>query len=61
MGDTRVSDGRGVHRSEQRGVQRAAAPTIEISDADYRSVHLPCEALEESAKHIKKGGRKPGD
>ena len=22
-------------------------PTIEISDADYRSIHLPCDALAE--------------
>lgn len=26
------------------------APMIEISDDDYRSVHLPCEALEETAE-----------
>ena len=34
---------------------------IEVSDADYRTVHLPCDALEERAQPIKKGGRKPGN
>lgn len=28
--------------------QREHAPTIEISDADYRTLHMPCDALEES-------------
>jgi hypothetical protein len=42
-------------------VQRGAPSTIEVSDADYRTVHLPCDALEEDAQQIKKGGRKPGD
>ena len=48
-------------RGVQQGVQRGATPMIEVSDADYRSVHLPCDALEESAQPTKKGGRKPGN
>ncbi|MBK6510425.1 MAG: hypothetical protein IPG06_13875 [Haliea sp.] len=56
---------RGVQRDGQRdvqlGVQRGATPMIEVSDADYRTVHLPCDALEERAQPIKKGGRKPGN
>ena len=28
--------------------QNVLTPTIEISDADYRTLHLPCDALEES-------------
>lgn len=28
--------------------QQEHAPTIEISDADYRTLHMPCDALEES-------------
>ena len=28
--------------------QNVITPTIEISDADYRTLHLPCDALEES-------------
>ena len=41
---------------EQRKLtaQNAIAPAIEISDADYRTLHLPCDALEES------GEDKPG-
>ncbi len=54
-------DQRGVERGAQRGVQRGATPMIEVSDADYRTVHLPCAALEEHTQPIKKGGRKPGD
>ena len=52
---------RGLQRDMQRGVQREATPMIEVSDADYRTVHLPCDALEERAQPIKKGGRKPGN
>jgi len=52
---------RGAERGVERGAQRGATPMVEISDADYRTVHLPCEALEESAEHTKKGGRKQGD
>ena len=48
-------------RDGQRGVQRGATPMIEVSDADYRTVHLPCDALEERAQPVKKGGRKSGD
>jgi hypothetical protein len=63
-GDNHVSDGlgvpRGLQRDVQRDVQRSATPMIEVSDADYRTVHLPCDALEESAQPTKKGGRKPG-
>ena len=46
---------------DQRGLERGATPVIEVSDADYRTVHLPCDALEERAQPIKKGGRKPGN
>lgn len=28
--------------------QNVITPTIEISDADYRTLHMPCDALEES-------------
>ncbi|MCB1688551.1 MAG: hypothetical protein KDI33_08700 [Halioglobus sp.] len=28
--------------------QNEASATIEISDADYRTLHLPCDKLEES-------------
>jgi hypothetical protein len=45
----------------ERDVQHGAPPMIEVSDADYRTVHLPCDALEESAQQIKKGRRKPRD
>ncbi|MCB1704598.1 MAG: hypothetical protein KDI17_07035 [Halioglobus sp.] len=43
-----------AHR--KRDAQRGAAPTIEIevSDADYRTLHMPCDALEEGA------GSEPG-
>ena len=34
--------------------QQNVLPIIEVSDADYRTLHLPCEALEE------KEGDKPG-
>jgi hypothetical protein len=48
-------------RGVQRDVRRGATPMIEVSDADYRTVHLPCDALEERVQPVKKGGRKPGD
>ena len=35
--------------------QKPGSPTIEISDADYRTLHMPCDALEES------GDSKPGN
>lgn len=57
QGDTPVPDGQGM----QRGSQRCATRIVEVSDADYRTVHLPCDALEESATQTTKGGRKPGD
>lgn len=35
--------------------QSSSSPTIEISDADYRTLHMPCDALEDS------GDSKPGN
>jgi hypothetical protein len=67
-GENPVSDGRGLQygapgaqQGVARGLQREATPVIEVSDADYRTVHLPCAALEERAQPIKKGGGKPGN
>ncbi|CAA0104896.1 Uncharacterised protein [Halioglobus japonicus] len=36
------------------GTQEVVPTTIEISDDDYRTVHLPCDTLEES------GNSEPG-
>ena len=46
-----VADGAG---ESNLPAQNVIAPTIEISDADYRTLHLPCDALDES------GDCKPG-
>lgn len=45
--------------SDERKVAGSAPAMTEISDADYRTLHLPCDALEESAQQIEKDGRKP--
>jgi hypothetical protein len=43
--DEAVADGPEQSKS---AAQNVITPTIEISDADYRTLHLPCDALEES-------------
>jgi hypothetical protein len=49
--DSRVPD--------ERTVPCSAQQVIEVSDADYRTLHLPCDALEEHPQQKNKGGRNP--
>jgi hypothetical protein len=45
--------------SSERKLPCSAQQVIEVSDADYRTLHLPCDALEEHPQQKNKGGRNP--
>jgi hypothetical protein len=52
---TRTESGDGARMRESRRDFTKSQPATEISDKDYRSFWLPCDALEETDKR-KKGG-----
>lgn len=45
--DNRKDSGCGTRKAGELRVPVNQGPVIEISDADYRSIHLPCESLED--------------